>query len=448
MERTSTVSTKAALCLVAALFALSVFRAATADITPSEAWNYTRYILPTWHDSLLHYEPNNHVLNTFLTRISTAVLGRKEIALRLPGLLAGLLYAWAVWRLGRRLFSGWAFTAAVALLMLNPLVVDALSEARGYGMAMACWLWGLEMFLQAGEELTPGKLNQAAAAGALGVSACLSFIVPVLALGLAATLMLQRRMARDFWLPLLVFLFVLLAVPLNRVLLSDFAVGATSLRQTLAGLTAASLAALPFPAGVVAGFVRVGAALLVAAAAVFALLRRQDEPLLVLSASTALIGGVLLLLAHRWIKAPFPQDGAIYFIPVLTLSGLSLLRRFPRIVLALAVPFLLIYAAELPVGPYREARASAGSRAIAKALRSEAGTSLVRVAVSPELETVLDYYRARYRQANWQTLDAKPGTSGYDFYVLAGGDAPVVERLHLRVVDRVPGILLAAPTAR
>lgn len=448
MERTSTASTKAAFCLLAALFALSVFRAATADVTPSEAWNYTRYVLPPWHDSLLHYEPNNHVLNTFLVRISTATLGRKEIALRLPSLLAGLLYAWAVWRLGRRLFSGWAFAAAVCLMMLNPLVVDALSEARGYGMAMAFWLWGLELFLQSNDEPAPRKLNLAAASLALSVAACLSFIVPVLALGLSATALLRRRMVRDFLLPLVVFLFVLLAIPLNRVLLSDFATGATSLRQTLAELTAASLAVLPLPEGVVAGAVRVGLAILVLGAAVLAVRRRKGDPLLALCAATSLSGSVLLLLAHRWLKVPFPQEGAIYFIPILTLSCLSLVRRYPRVALALALPCILLYAAELPVGPYREARPFAGSRDIAKALRAEAGTSLVRVAVSPPLEAILDYYRARYRQANWQTIDAKPGAPGYDFYLLTAADQPVADRLHLRIIDRTPGILLAAPIAR
>jgi len=40
--------------------------------------------------------------------------------------------------------------SAVALLTLNPLVVDALSEARGfcYGIAMAFWLWALKLLLE------------------------------------------------------------------------------------------------------------------------------------------------------------------------------------------------------------------------------------------------------------------------------------------------------------
>src|SRR5258706_8931021 len=109
MERTSTASIKAALCLLAALFMLNVYRAATCDVTPGEAWNYDRYVSPSWQDALRQVDLNNHVLNTFLVRISTAGFGRKEIVLRLPSLLAGLLFYWAAWRLCRRLLgSGWA----------------------------------------------------------------------------------------------------------------------------------------------------------------------------------------------------------------------------------------------------------------------------------------------------------------------------------------------------
>ena len=83
MERTSTASTKTALFLLAALFAFSVYRAAVCDVTPPEAWNYDRYIAPSWQESLRQFDVNNHVLNTLLVRISTSALGRKEIALRL-----------------------------------------------------------------------------------------------------------------------------------------------------------------------------------------------------------------------------------------------------------------------------------------------------------------------------------------------------------------------------
>ncbi len=444
MERTSTASIKAALLLVAALFALSVYRAATGDVTPGEAWNYDRYIGVSWQESLRQYDVNNHVLNTLLARYATHALGRKEIAIRLPALFAGLLYCWAAWRLCRRVYSGWAFTLALALMTLNPLVVDALSEARGYGMAMAFWLLALDRMLLYLQELDAHNLNFSAMWLALSVTACLTFVVPVLALALALTLIVRRSLGRDLWLPLLVFLFVLLAIPLNRVLLSDFAHGATSLRQTLAELTSLSLGALPVNAKVLAAVVRVGTGVLVAAGLIVATRRSRAEPMLALTGGTAVIGLVLLILAHARLKAPFPERGSVYFVPVLTLLGLALFRHALKAMLCLSAISIGIYVAGLPINTYLDGQEFAGSRAIAKALRADAGQRAVRIAASPELEPIINYYRARYRQGNWTPVEPKPPTDGYDYYVLTTADAAFVERLHLRVLRRSPGLLLAS----
>ncbi|HXA51737.1 MAG TPA: glycosyltransferase family 39 protein [Candidatus Acidoferrum sp.] len=442
MERTSTVSTKAALCVLAALFTLSVYRAATCDVTPSEAWNYDRYVSPSWQDSLRQFDLNNHVLNTFLVRISTAAFGRKEIVLRLPSLFAGLLFYWAAWRLCRRLLgNGWTFALAIGLMSLNPLVVDAVGEARGYGMALACWMWALERFVVCLEQHDQRKLNQAAILLALSVTACLSFIVPALGLAVAATMIDRRRsVIHNLWLPMLVFLFVLLAIPLNRVLLSDFAHGATSLRQTLTELTTFSLGTAPIPAVVI----RVAIGLLVAAGAIVAFRRPKSEPILVLTSGTALIGLLLLLVAHAKLKAPFPQRGAIYFVPILTLIGLSLFRGIPRILGPLAAACVLIYAVNFPTGPYLDGHEFAGSREIAKAIRSDAGQRPVRIAASPELEPIINYYRTRYRQGNWERIEHKAPEPGYEYYVLTTADAGLVAQYHLQPIRRFPGLLLAA----
>lgn len=442
MEQTSTVSIKAALCLLATLFTLNVYRAATCDVTPSEAWNYDRYVSSSWQESLSQFDLNNHVLNTFLARISTAALGRKEIVLRLPSLLAGLLFYWAAWRLcGRLLGNGWVFALAIALMSLNPLVMDAVSEARGYGMALACWTWALERFVVYSEQHDPRKLNQAAILLALSVTACLSFIVPALGLGIAASLVdRSRTVLRNIWLPMLVFLFALLAIPLNRVLLTDFAHGATSLRQTLAELTTFSLGAAPIPAAVI----RVAIGLLVAAGAIVAFRRPKSEPVLMLTTGAALIGLLLLLVAHAKLKAPYPERGAIYFVPILTLIGLALFREIPRILIPLAAACVLSYAVNLPTGPYLDGQEFTGSREIAKAIRRDAGQRRVRIAASPELEPIVNYYRTRYRQGNWERIGHKTPEPGYEYYVLTTADAGLVAQFHLQTIRRFPGLLLAA----
>src|SRR5947209_4808104 len=105
MERASTVSIKAARAGLAAVFGWNIVRAATQTVTPGEAWNYVSYIGPPWVEALKHSDGNNHVLNTLLVRISTARIHLTEFSLRLPSLLCGGFYIWAVYRLARRVFG-------------------------------------------------------------------------------------------------------------------------------------------------------------------------------------------------------------------------------------------------------------------------------------------------------------------------------------------------------
>ena len=105
MEPTSTASIKTARWFLAALFAVNLYRAMTQSVTPGEAWNYHRFIGPPWTESFAHFDVNNHVLNTLLVRISTTRFHLTELSLRLPSLLAGVLYLWVVFRLARRWFG-------------------------------------------------------------------------------------------------------------------------------------------------------------------------------------------------------------------------------------------------------------------------------------------------------------------------------------------------------
>src|ERR1035438_3565950 len=183
MEPTSTASIKTARWFLAALLAVNLYRAMTQSVTPGEAWNYDRFIGPTWTQALAQFDVNNHVLNTLLVRISTSRFHLTELSLRLPSLLAGVFYLWVVFRMARRWFGdGLPFLAVIGLLTLNPLVVDALSEARGYGMALACWMWALELILESVESFSVQKLNLAAICLGLSVAASLAFAAPAIAL--------------------------------------------------------------------------------------------------------------------------------------------------------------------------------------------------------------------------------------------------------------------------
>src|SRR5215831_2862421 len=233
MQPTSTGSIRIAKFALLVIFAWSVFRAATQSVTPGEAWNYDRFIGPHWNESLAQYDSNNHILNTVLVRISTARIHLTEFSLRLPSLVFAALYLWVAYRIVRRWFgSGKMFLAVLGLLVLNPLILDAMSEARGYGMALTCWMWALELVTSGGSMAVAGVLL------GLSVSGSLAFLAP------AAALILVARGRRKWdYMPQLAILtaFMLLILPLNHAEKDAVFQGATSLRQSLNELTAGSL---------------------------------------------------------------------------------------------------------------------------------------------------------------------------------------------------------------
>ena len=80
---------------------------------------------------------------------------------------------------------------------------------------------------------------------------------------------------------------------------------------------------------------------------------------------------------------------------------------------------------------------------MAKTLRENAGTAPVRVGASLAAEPIINYYRTRYRQGNWQRIERQPLTGTYDYYVLTPDDAALIEQRHLHVLYRDAGLTLA-----
>ena len=329
------------------------------------------------------------------------------------------------------------------------MIVDAMSEARGYGMALACWMWALELLLESVESFSPQKLNLAGLCLGLSVAASLAFAAPAAAL-LAVYLVwsrgsgIPRIAARNLVLIALLTAFVLLVIPMNRAEWKTLAIGATSLRQTINELTALSLGT---SLEVVGAISRIAVAL-VALAGVAAAIRnwqRRDAALVGLAGPTLALTLLLLLAAHRWRHTPFPLEGAIYLIPLLVLTvaaGILKLNRRPAQIAFLSVSGVILACqlAAFPLGMYASGRQFAGGRSLAKALRTNAGTAPVRIGVSVAAEPVLDYYRARYRQGNWQP---QPLNGAYDYYVLTPADSGLIQQRHLEVLYRDSGLTLA-----
>jgi hypothetical protein len=250
--------------------------------------------------------------------------------------------------------------------------------------------------------------------------------------------------------PALIFfltMFVLLVIPLNHAEWKTLGVGATSLRQTINGLCAGSLGT---SLQVVSVAARVALGLLAVVGLVAALRswRRPDDVLIALSCGTLALTLVLLLAAHRWMHTPFPQQGVFYLIPlsVLSVTALTFKRKNKAAEFAfLAISALMVgrYLAIFPLGPYAAGREVAGGRTLAKTLRESVGTEPVRVGASLAAEPIINYYRTRYRQGNWQRIERQPLTGTYDYYVLTPEDAALIEQRHLHVLYHDAGLTLA-----
>jgi len=204
------------------------------------------------------------------------------------------------------------------------MIVDAMSEARGYGMALACWMWALELLLESAESFSAQKLNLAGLCLGLSVAASLAFAAPAAAL-LGVYLLWSRGSedprgaARNLVLIAVLAAFVLLVIPLNRAEWKTLAAGATSLRQTINELTALSLGT---SLEVIGAISRIAVALVAlgGVAAAISRWRQRDAALVALAGPTLALTLLLLLAAHRWRHTPFPQEGAIYLIPLLVLT--------------------------------------------------------------------------------------------------------------------------------
>lgn len=117
------------------------------------------FLLSTLHDEVATYmfyfyqgdfwgenvvkDANNHLLNSLLGYILYKLFGDHFALLRLPNLVAFILYFWASIRLTRDLST--PALRSIGLVALNsvPFMMEYFGNARGYGLSMGFFAWGL-----------------------------------------------------------------------------------------------------------------------------------------------------------------------------------------------------------------------------------------------------------------------------------------------------------------
>jgi uncharacterized membrane protein len=480
----STIWSRLALVLLLVILALNIYRAVTQSLTTDEAFTYHNFVSKPFGGLVEPFEANNHVLNSLLSRLTVAVFGSSEWAIRMPSVLAGAVYLWVSYRLCFFLFGGgmWSLVT-LALLTTDPFLLDYLSAARGYGMGLALLLIAAFNLLRATDASTSGRLYTAGICSGLSIAAVMVFVFPVSALA-AAFIVLTSAQGRfhpkAFWdcfvVPAILVAFLLVILPLSKSAPDKFYFGVESLEHCVRSLSEFSFSYGPIPwarfsalnqysswlANQVWPFVSV----LLAASVLGAwwqlyLLRSGDRKRQSRADSrtcffecTFVLAVILVVAAHVVAGVPYPLTRtALYFIPLSILSASALCYRYRHFKLVTGVALLIATACvaafvlQVNVSSYVEWRFDSGTKRIASFLKLHSPPSKhLVIRASWVLEPSLNFYRTRYG-LNCDPINRKPLDNNGDVFILTKEDHEWMSKLHLRAIyqDEVSGTVVAVP---
>ena len=113
-------------------------------ITIDEAATFFHYIhLGKFWPGIAHWDANNHVLNSLLSWLSYSAFGNSELAIRLPNVLAGVLYFYYAYKLSFQVSNKRLRWSLFLALACSRFVIEFFALTRGYGMSMAFMMVGV-----------------------------------------------------------------------------------------------------------------------------------------------------------------------------------------------------------------------------------------------------------------------------------------------------------------
>lgn len=478
----------AAALLGSALAGFLGTRAALLSFTHDESLNYNCHVAPGLFGILDFSVVTNHFLNSVLMAISSAVLGPGEFALRLPNVLGGIAYLAAGFLLLRRFQDTFIRTAGLALLILNPFVLDFQALARGYGLGCTFVLWSLYFFTRAAPDAPAHRQDvpRALWCAWLSVLCNLSFLVFYLAL-VATHLLVDARWflgsdpARSTppsqdtgrlrpWLRTHQSLgnhLVLLLISVGAMVWEPASVGGLYYggmtgfwADTVRSLIDATLYGFSYSPGV-GRALELAVALVAmagAGAAIIAVIRRDAHGFLTMTTFMVLVAMALCTIAqHAILGTPFLQDRtALFFIPVFVLLFLSLVAPdgatpagpvrilLARILLAVVLTTAVVHADRvLTLDRAHGWRQDVDTRDMMRDLAADpvaAGTANApcRLGVSWIHEPVVNYYRLTWHLDWLRPVTRDPMDGRYDYFYFTREDAPTLERLPMSVLCEYP----------
>ncbi|HOQ44765.1 MAG TPA: hypothetical protein PLA43_08455 [Bryobacteraceae bacterium] len=436
-----------------------VYRGLTQSLTTDEAYAYHLFLNQKAAVLFEKYDAAYHVLHTWASWLAVHKFGKSEAILRLPSMVAGLFYLVGVGVLCKRITADrWRFLAAVVLLSANPLVADYLSAARGYGAALAFFVWAFDALLS-------HRPARASALMALSVACNLTFLVPAAAAS-AVYLVYRARageqivpLVKKLALPFFAIAIPILAVPLLHAEPSNFYYGAPDFGTSLNTLVESSLAhgdaAPPAWAGTTA---RAVLPLLAAAMLLWGIRTARERAFHVTMAAGALLLSTLTLVAaHQILGVPYPWTRTglyliwLFLVLCLTLWEATARERgfrglLPLVFGTVCVLLAGMFVAQFETRYYYDFRDDAQVNAMMRRVSTIDSGRPACIGGSWRFEPTVNYYRLRYRLTWIEEMKRTPEPqSGCRFLILESTHQDFLNRLGLRLLWRDPlsGAILA-----
>lgn len=458
-------------------------RAAILSFTHDESLTVLRGVLPGL-ESLLSFsfaDANNHLLNSFLVYLSSSLFGLSEAALRLPNVLALLLFGTAGWLIVRRLPDPVLQVSAFLLLLLNPFQLDFFALCRGYGLSVGLATASLYFALESttgSKRKTASTLACSMSLASLAVLANLAVLNFLLSLGAmlcafrlrekwqqrrrSSVAQLSAEFARETLLPVLSPMVVLAVIltPVVRKLVDNKALyyGGTDgfWADTMTSLAEATLYGQSFAGSGASAMCMLAVATVLTAATATAV-RWSREGLSDSVSRRIMLLGILVLcisaiqLQHHLMGTKFLiERTGLFFLPLLGLILAFLcedLLRLHKAALAVPVTLALLAAANVVATANlthtHTWRYDADTKTmmadvaalIAAAPQSDRASSIGGLWI---FEPTVNFYRTQLGLERLSRM-TRAGLKGtYDFYYLPESELAKLGHLNLKVVEQYP----------
>ncbi|HYL79018.1 MAG TPA: hypothetical protein VEU96_32810 [Bryobacteraceae bacterium] len=471
------------------LFLVNVYRAITQSIVCDEAFSWQLFLSRPVSSVFQTWDANNHLLATLSFWASWHLLRQKEWVMRLPSLLGGAWYLVTMFRLYSRVLDRpLLFLLALGVSVLNPLVLDFMVAARGYGLAVAGLAYAILALVDHLEKRDRWSMGRAAFGICLSIGFNLTCLVPCtmlivsFALIVAAARGVKRALMESSFLagPAVAFCAAIYFIfPLHKAKRADFYVGLDTWMESFRNLLRVSFYhngyigdPNPLPRMVeiyldVAAIVTGALLLWMAVRFVLGLaaIRRDGaggEVAFLLSAGTLCGSMVALFVAHQVLGVRYPIDRTgLYFLALVPMAVATLGGKWIQVSALVSTAVLIAFMCQWNTRFFYVWRYDADTKGILRVLERRVRHPIeprvqVRLGISWLLEPSINYYRI-VRGSYWMAEVGLSGPNGvYDYYVITPAmkdltdDRAVMKERSLVPIYQGPvsGTVLAIPPVK